>query len=99
MGQNRKGLSATLHAHPICPVREERALYNENDAEPDEGDGDEEWTIPCPYCQRAIHEDSQRCPYCEQYISDHDASPARKSWLILVGVALCLYVVYRWIAG
>ena len=60
---------------------------------------DGESTIPCPYCKREIHEDSQRCPYCSQYISEEDAPPSRKPWWIVVGALLCLYVVYRWIVG
>ena len=57
----------------------------------------DEPTIPCPYCGREVHEDSQRCPYCERYISQEDAPPSRKPWWLLVGVAACLYAVYRWI--
>jgi hypothetical protein len=62
-------------------------------------DDDEEPTIPCPYCRRDILEDSVHCPHCERYISQEDAPPQPKSWFIVVGVALCLYVVYRWIVG
>lgn len=64
-----------------------------------DGDDDEEPTIPCPYCQRQIHEDAQRCPYCERYISAEDAPPAQKPWWIIVGILVCLYIVYRWIVG
>lgn len=60
---------------------------------------DDEPTVACRYCGREIHEDSQRCPYCEKYISEEDAPPARKPWWILVGAALVLYVIYRWIVG
>jgi hypothetical protein len=56
-------------------------------------------TIPCPYCRREIHEDSQRCPYCESYISQEDAPPSRKPWWLIAGVALCLVIVYLWIIG
>jgi hypothetical protein len=59
-------------------------------------DEDDEPTIPCPHCRREIHEDSQRCPYCELYISKEDAPPDRKPWWIIIGVIVCLYVVYRW---
>jgi hypothetical protein len=59
-------------------------------------DDDDEPTIPCPHCRREIHEDAQRCPYCEQYISSEDA-PVRKPWWLVLGVGVCLYVVYRWI--
>ena len=62
-------------------------------------DEDEEPTVPCPYCRREIHEDSQRCPYCENYLSAEDAPPTRKPWWIIIGAALCLFAVYRWIAG
>jgi hypothetical protein len=58
---------------------------------------DGEPTIPCPYCRREIHEESQRCPYCEHYISQEDAPPGRKPWWLIVGVVFCLFVVYLWI--
>jgi hypothetical protein len=60
-------------------------------------DEDEESTIPCPYCKRDIHADTPRCPYCEQYISEEDTPPARKPWWLVIGVLVCLYLVYRWI--
>jgi hypothetical protein len=50
--------------------------------------------------KREIHEDSVRCPHCENYLSEEDAAaPSRKPWWIIVGVLVCLYVVYRWIVG
>lgn len=64
----------------------------------DDADG-EEPTVPCPYCRREIHEDAQRCPYCEQYISEEDRPASTKPWWIVAGVAVCLYLVYRWIVG
>jgi aspartate carbamoyltransferase regulatory subunit len=71
-----------------------------NDAEIDLSfDEDDEQTIPCPYCKREIHEDAPRCPYCERYISEEDAPRSRKPWWMLVGLLLCLYAIYRWIAG
>jgi len=60
-------------------------------------DEDDDVCIPCPYCGREILEESERCPHCEHYISREDAPPARKPIWILVGVVLCLYVVFRWI--
>ena len=67
---------------------DEEYLHDENES-----------TVPCPYCKREIHEDSQRCPYCEHYISGEDAPAGRKRWWIVVGVILCLYIVFRWIVG
>ena len=74
---------------------DESSLDEEED--PGSGTAEGEPTIPCPYCRRPIHEDSQRCPHCEHYISEEDAPPSRKPWWILLGVAACLYAVYRWI--
>jgi hypothetical protein len=69
-----------------------------SDPEEEDHDADEDDDeIPCPYCGREIHEDSERCPYCARYISKEDAPPARKPWWIILGVVACLYVVIRWI--
>lgn len=78
------------------------ATEDEWDDEDDEewGDDDDDADIiPCPFCKREIHEDSPRCPYCENYLSEEDGPPARKPWWIIVGTVLCLYAVYRWVAG
>lgn len=71
----------------------------DEDEEIDSYDDDDEPTIPCPWCSREIHEDSQRCPYCERYVSDEDTPPARKPWWIIVGSIVGLYICYRWIFG
>jgi hypothetical protein len=70
--------------------------WEDEDSEYPDYDDDEEPTIPCPHCRREIHEDSDRCPYCERYLSKEDAPPARKPWWLIIGVAACLYVIYRW---
>jgi len=72
---------------------------DEWDDDEDDGGEDEDATIPCPHCGRPIYEDSERCPYCGDYVSDHDAAPARKPWWIILGTLLVFYMVYRWIAG
>jgi hypothetical protein len=65
----------------------------------DDWDGSDEPTVPCPYCKREIHEEAPRCPYCEAYISAEDAPPSRKPWWLILGVIVCLYLVYRWMTG
>lgn len=56
-------------------------------------------TIPCPYCRRAIHEESQRCPHCGEYISAEDAPAGPKPAWLVAGVAVCLLLVATWIFG
>ena len=43
---------------------------NWDDDEPSWDEEDDDYTVPCPFCKRPIHEDAQRCPYCEHYISE-----------------------------
>jgi hypothetical protein len=74
-------------------------LRDEIDDDDFDEDDDDAPTLPCPYCKREIHEDSQRCPYCECYLSEEDAPPGRRPWLVVVGVIVCLYIVFRWITG
>lgn len=62
----------------------------------DEQDDDEDATAPCPHCRRPIYDDAERCPSCGAYLSRED-EPYRKPWWLLVGVAICLYVVSRWV--
>jgi hypothetical protein len=77
-----------------------RRTTDEDEWEDDWGSDGDEPTVPCRYCRREIHEDSVRCPYCEQYLSAEDeVAPARKPWWLVLGVLVCLYLVYRWIAG
>ena len=109
----RAPLSHQLEQPAICrPARSSgggcqpsevgRTAVNDFGDEFDEDDPDEdddEPTVSCPYCKREIHEDAQRCPYCEQYVSKEDAPAGRKPWLIVVGVIVCLYIVFRWVTG
>ncbi len=84
------------------PSEEGRTSVNDFGDEFDDDDldvDDEEPTVPCPYCKREVHEDAQRCPYCEHYLSEEDSPAGRKPWLLVVGVIVCLYIVFRWVTG
>lgn len=83
------------------PRRTTEDDWDDDDADwsDSEDQAEDDDTIPCPYCRRHIHEDAVRCPHCEKYLSEEDAPPARKPWWIIVGVLLCLYLVYRWLVG
>lgn len=88
------------------PVRDFDDQGDELDEDEDEDfdddayDDDEgEPTIACPYCGAEIHEDAPRCPSCGEYISTEDAPVQRKPWWIVIGVAICLLLVYLWTVG
>lgn len=59
---------------------------------------DDDDTMPCPYCGKAIYDDAERCPYCEHYISREDEPSKQPVWLI-IGVLICLAIVALWILG
>ena len=83
-------------------IREEwvDSEFDDDEDEDDYGDhDDDEPTAPCPHCGEEIHEDAQRCPHCGQYISQEDAPRRAKPWWIVIGAALGLYAVFRWIHG
>jgi len=69
------------------------------DSDEDDSDleDDDEPTVDCPYCGAEILEEAQRCPHCGEYLSREDAPLEKKPWWILLGVGLCLYIVFRWI--
>ena len=80
------GQSRFLYAGPYT------VAFNANLA-PDDNDE----TVECPYCHRAMHEQTLRCPYCENYLSEEDAPSRRKPVWIIVAVGFCLLIVVMWI--
>jgi hypothetical protein len=59
---------------------------------------DDDVTMPCPYCGKAIYDDAERCPYCENYVSREDAPSKQPVWLV-IGVVICLAIIALWILG
>ncbi len=57
----------------------------------------------CPHCGETIYEQSEQCPHCGNWLDASeeagDSQPRRHSWLIIVGVLLCLAVFAIWILG
>jgi predicted nucleic acid-binding Zn ribbon protein len=47
----------------------------------------------CPICGKQIYEQSQVCPYCGNFVSP-GRSRSRKPLWIVVGVIVCLAVVF-----
>jgi hypothetical protein len=71
--------------------------YDDGYDEEDDGDSDEEPTVPCPACGREILEDTPRCPYCERYISAEDGGGPRRPVWIVVTALLCLAIAVWWV--
>jgi hypothetical protein len=67
-----------------------------DDDEDVEEDDDEDDTVPCPHCLEPVYEDAERCPECGAYLSREDA-PKRHPWWLVVGVIVCLVIVWRWV--
>jgi hypothetical protein len=68
----------------------------DDDEYPEEVDENSDETVPCLYCREPVYEDSERCPHCGKYLSREDA-PWRRPWWLVLGVVLCLAVVFWWI--
>jgi hypothetical protein len=73
--------------------------YDDDMDDDDAYNDDDEPTVACPHCRAEIHEDSQRCPVCGEYISTEDAPYQPKPVWIVIGVAVCLLLVYLWTVG
>jgi hypothetical protein len=81
--------------------RDEDWDNNEDCDNEEEGDFDDdssdEPTVPCPYCDQEILEDSPYCPHCERFISAEDhAGPRRPLW-VLVTALICLAMALWWV--
>lgn len=76
--------------------------YDYDDEHDEEGedssdDGDQEPTLPCPYCGLEMLEDSPRCPSCGQYISAEDSpGPTKPVWVIATAL-VCLGIALWWV--
>jgi hypothetical protein len=60
-------------------------------------DSDDEPTVPCPACGRAIFEDSPYCPSCEQYVSAADHAAASKPVWVIATALVCLGLALWWV--
>ena len=70
-----------------CYSRDEFDDDDEAFDEFDEFSGEEEYTIPCPYCSVEIYEDTEMCPHCGSYILDEDI-PSSRSWVFWTALIL-----------
>lgn len=77
--------------------REEWEADDWDDEDDGPYDDEDDVTVPCPYCQREIYDDSEHCPFCGKYLSSEDRPATPKPWWIIIGVLLCFLVIYRWI--
>jgi hypothetical protein len=63
----------------------------------DDEEGEDDDTMPCPYCRQPVYEDAERCPHCENYLSREDAPPQGKPWWIVIGLLVCLIIAAGWV--
>ena len=75
------------HCNSGCCNQDDSDEFDVSDETFNEFDGEEENTIPCPYCGIDIYDDAEVCPHCRSYIVDEDR-PSLPMWVI--GTALLL---------
>jgi len=61
-----------------------------------DGDEDDDGTVPCPACGEPMFEDAPRCPHCGEYVAADAAT--RPTWIV-VTVLVCLAAALWWVAG
>ena len=69
---------------------DDKGEWEETYSPSSDGDDDDE-TVSCPYCGKAMWEESPQCPHCGNYLSKEDApSRPKPIWIILTVVLLLL---------
>ncbi len=94
------GLPARLFERMIEVTMAEQEANNIDDRElPDAADvGDEDDpTVPCPYCGKRIHEETQICHHCGSFISEEDV-PSGSPWMT-IGLIIVLCVLLAGVIG
>jgi predicted nucleic acid-binding Zn-ribbon protein len=51
---------------------------------------DDDNTIDCPHCGRAIYDDSVQCPHCGNYLSEEDSPTEKRPLWIVIGFILAI---------
>lgn len=65
--------------------------------EPEDGEGDDDPTAPCPHCGVDVYDDAERCPSCGRYLSVADAPRLAPPAWIVVGVVAALAGLLWWV--
>lgn len=72
---------------------------NDDEDEQWSEDSDDDDTIPCPHCKKAIYDGAEQCPFCGKYISEEDAPREAKPLWIVIGAIICLVLAAMWVFG
>jgi predicted nucleic acid-binding Zn ribbon protein len=54
-------------------------------------------TMPCPYCGKAIHEESEHCDRCKNYLPEEDQPGRIKPLWLIIAAIVCVLAVLTWI--
>jgi hypothetical protein len=63
----------------------------------EEDSSDDDRTLPCPSCGKAMYEDSPRCPSCGEYVTPAAGPSSGLSWVIRWGAILALLAAGTWL--
>ncbi len=58
-------------------------------------DSDDDQTVPCPFCRRAMWEDAEQCPHCGKYVGGEDTPAPRRPWWVIVTVIILIVIFLR----
>lgn len=79
------------------------AFHDEDEPEDDDEDasfddgGDDDPTMPCPYCGAAIYDDAIRCPVCDRYLSDEERVKTNQPlWVVITALVLLAVIFWAW---
>ncbi|MCB9850782.1 MAG: hypothetical protein H6817_08765 [Phycisphaerales bacterium] len=70
-----------------------------DDLDVDDLGDDENETLPCPSCGRAVYEDVDKCPYCGDWITPLSDHHTRPNWARIVGVLLVAALLFGVVSG
>lgn len=102
--QADRGIAANLVMKDIDDDEPEDLTDWEDPDESDQDADDEPEVMPCPYCGKSVHEQTEWCHHCGKYLSEEDRATSPPGWIVigtllgLLGViGFCLLAFLGWL--